>query len=68
MKLKGSRKLIFMGAMSAAILVCAAAMVIWGDLPSSDWMDLAKWVGGSAMVSFGVGNGIEHIASGKKQP
>lgn len=60
--LKDKRKLVFMGGVMASILGFAAALVVWGGLPSSEWVVLAKWVGGIAITAFGVANSVEHLA------
>jgi len=61
---EGNRKLIVTAVAYGVTMAIGTIMAATGDLPSAEWVDLAKWVTLGAVGGFGVGNGLEHI--GKK--
>lgn len=63
--LKGKRKLFLILSVVGISLAIATAMVFAGKMTVGEWVDLTKWIGAGGMATFGIGNGVEHLAKGR---
>jgi len=65
---KGNRKMVVVMGLTLISLTIATAFVLIDKMPTSEWVDLAKWLCGGGATSFVVGNAAEHIALRKASP